>query len=120
MSADSCLILYGNSVILAGIATGLQRHHPFDVITLEPGCPDAAERISGLDPRAVLFDLAAAPPESVLSLMRERPGLLLLGVDPSSDRMLVLSGRQEPAAAPADLLEVIYRETGNDEGHEVR
>jgi hypothetical protein len=110
MGADSCLVLYGNSVILAGIATGLQRHHPFDIIALEPGCPDTLRHICALDPRAVLFDLAAAPPESVVALLRERPGLLLLGVDPSNDEVLVLSCRQERVVAPADLLGLIQKE----------
>jgi hypothetical protein len=109
MGADSCLVLVGNSVILAAIGTEL-RQHRFDVITLEPGCPDALQRICALEPRAVLFDLAALPPDSILWLLRERPGLLLAGVEPSSDKVLVLSCRQERVVTPADLLEVIHGE----------
>ncbi len=111
MGADSNLVLYGNSVILAAIGTELHSHCRFDVIALEPGCPDALPRICALNPRAVLFDLATLPPDSMISLLREQPGLLLAGVDPSSDQVLVLSCRQERAMAPADLLEVIERET---------
>ncbi len=110
MGADSRLVLYGNSVILAGIGTELQRHHRFDLITLQPGSPDALHRICSLEPRAVLFDLAALPPDSIVSLLRERPGLLLAGLDPSSDQVLVLSCRWVRAVAPADLLEMIDRE----------
>jgi len=110
MGADSRLVLYGNSVMLAGIATELQRHHRFDLITLEPGPPDTLRRICALAPRAVLFDLAALPPDSIVWLLRERPGLLLAGLDPSSDQVLLLSCRQERAVAPADLLEMIDRE----------
>ena len=48
---DSLLVLYGNSVMLAGLGTELQRHGLFDLITLEPGCPDALHRICALEPR---------------------------------------------------------------------
>ena len=118
MSADSCLVLYGNSVILAALGTELEHRHRFDVITLEPGCSEPLQRIRALNPRAVLFDVATVPPDTILALLCEWPGLLLAGVDPSSDQALVLSCRRERAVAPADLLEFIDRETGNREGHE--
>jgi len=118
MGADPCLVLYGNSVILAALGTELERRHRFDVITLEPECPEPLQRISALDPRAVLFDLAALSPDLILALLRERPGLLLAGVDPSSDQVLVLESRRERAVAPADLLEMIDRETASRERHE--
>ena len=53
----------------------------------------------------MLFDLAAAPPDFSVSLLRERPGLLLVGLDPSSDHVLMLSCRRERAVTPADLLD---------------
>ena len=96
--------------MLAGIATELQRLHLFEVIILEPGCPDALQRIGAIEPRAVLFDLAALPSDSIVRLLREQPGLLLAGVDPSSDQVLVLSCRQERAVTLADLLKVLERE----------
>jgi hypothetical protein len=107
MGADPRLILYGNSVMLAGIGTELQRHGLFDLITLEPGCPGALHRICALEPRAVLFDLAAAQPDFTIALLRDRPELILIGVDPSSDKVLLLSGRQERPASVADLLQVL-------------
>jgi hypothetical protein len=107
MGADPRLVLYGNSVMLAGIGTELQRHGLFDLITLEPGRPDALARICALDPRAVLFDLAAAQPDFTLALLRDRPELILIGVDSSSDKVLVLSGRRERPASVADLLRVL-------------
>jgi hypothetical protein len=110
MGASSYIVLYGNSVILAGIGTELQRRYPFDLITLDPESPDAVDRICALAPRAVLFDLAAAPPDSIIALLSEQPGLLLAGVDPSSDHVLVVSCHRERAVAPADLLDVIDRE----------
>jgi hypothetical protein len=42
--------------------------------------------------------------------LHEQPGLLLIGVDPSSNELLVLSSQQERAVAMEDLLRVIRRD----------
>ena len=88
MAADSCLVLYGNSVLLAGIKAELQSHGTLELITIEAGDFDASSRICALNPRAVIFDLGEAQPDFAVSLLRARPGVLLIGVDPSIDEML--------------------------------
>jgi hypothetical protein len=49
-----------------------------------------------------------------IAILRERPGLLLIGVDPSSDELLVLSSRPHQALSVADLVEVMQRESGRE------
>ncbi len=109
MAEESCLVLYGDSVFLAGIKTEFQRRGLPEVITVEAGRPDAPGRICALNPRAVLFDLAAAQPDFAISLLREQPGLLLIGVDPSSDELLVLCSHPARALSMSDLVQVITR-----------
>lgn len=107
MVTSPCVILYGNSVFLAGISADLRRQARLEVLTMEPGCPDLAGIIRARRPAAVLFDLSAAQPDCALSLLRDRPDLTLIGVDPSSDTLLVLSGRQEQPQSAADLIQAI-------------
>jgi hypothetical protein len=109
MAEGSCLVLYGDSVFLAGIKTEFQRHELPEVITVEAGRPDAPGRIGAHHPCAVLFDLAAAQPDFAISLLREQPGLLLIGVDPSRDELLVLCSHPARALSVSDLVEVIAR-----------
>jgi hypothetical protein len=109
MAEESCLVLYGDSVFLAGIKTEFQRRELPKVITVEAERPDAPGRIRALNARAVLFDLAAAQPDFAISLLREQPGLLLIGLDPSSDDLLVLCSRPARALSMSDLVEVITR-----------
>jgi hypothetical protein len=109
MSAASCLVLYGNSVFLAGIKADLERRQNLELITIEAGTPDAAARIGALKPRAVLFDLCAASPDFTIPLLRDQPGLVLVGVDPATDEMLRLTGQRATVlslAGLADLLDV--------------
>jgi hypothetical protein len=109
MAEASCLVLYGNSVFLAGIKSEFQRYELPEVITVEAGRPDAPSRICALKPRAVLFDLTAVQPDFAVSLLREQPGLLLIGVDPSSDELLVLCSHSAQALSMSDLVQIITR-----------
>jgi hypothetical protein len=113
MAASSCVVLYGNSVFLAGIQADLQRRAELAVLTVEPDCPDTAARICALNPTAVLFDLAAAQPDFAIPLLRAWPDMLLIGVNSSSEEILVLSGQQVRAASMTELTHVI---TGDSAG----
>jgi hypothetical protein len=115
MVADACLILYGNSVFLAGIKAELEHQVALELITIETGSPDVANLIRDNNPRAVLFDLSAEQPGFAITVLRERPGLLLIGVDPSSDELLILSSYPQQALSMSDLVEVIRRQDPNSE-----
>ena len=47
--------------------------------------------------------------DEYIALLRERPGLMLIGVDPDSDRLLLLSGHAEQVLSVADLVQVIHQ-----------
>lgn len=106
MRATSSVVIYGRSVLLAGIEADLRSRGHLEVVSIA-ACGDAAAQISARDPDAVVFDLAAEQPDFAISLLHERPGLLLIGVDPSSDHVTVYSGRQAPAVTPTDLIRAI-------------
>ena len=107
MDTVPCLVLYGNSVLLAGIKTELEHATNLELLTIETGRQDALELICKRQPRAVLFDLGTGSLDFVISLLRKLPGLLLIGVDPSSDEMLVLSNQPAQALSMQDLLHLI-------------
>ena len=107
MSPPPCVVIYGNSVFLAGIRADLKGRTWLQLVTVEPGSPDALRRIRELNPAVVLVDLAAAQPDVAISVLRDRPEIILIGVDPSSDKMLVLYSRQEQPLSAADLVQMI-------------
>lgn len=110
MAPNSRLILYGNSVFLAGIRAQLEQVPALELITLAAAQTNVVDWIRACQPQAVIFDLTLGYPDFALSLLHEQPGLLLIGVDPNSNQMLVLSGQQKRAVAVADLLKVIHLE----------
>jgi len=108
------VLLYGNSLVVSTVGASLLECGGLELVRVDAGSAGAADTAAGLSalaPAAVIFDRVTTRPDLVIALLDQLPQALLIGVDPSSDQVLVLSGRQEPAVAPADLLEVIYRET---------
>ncbi len=110
MLANPRLVLYGNSVFLAGIKAQLEHSAAFELITMEAMLTDVAERIHACRPQAMLFDLAMGYPDFAVALLHDQPGLLLIGVDPNSNELLVLSGQQEQALSTADLIQVVGKD----------
>jgi hypothetical protein len=97
-------------MFLAGIRAKLECLTSLKLITVEADYPEAAALVDSCNPLAVLFDLAADHPEFAVSLLHRHPGLMLIGVDPSSDELLVLSCHPAVALNMSDLVEVINRE----------
>ncbi len=107
MAARSWVVVYGSSMFLAGIGEQLRQSGKLNVRTIEPDGAAAAARIRRLHPAVVLIDLAGAQPDATIALLRDQPGLIVMAVDPSSDKVLVLSGRQEQAMSATDLVQIV-------------
>jgi hypothetical protein len=58
-------------------------------------------------PVAIVFNLGEVPTNLALSRLRACPGLTLIGVDPASEDILVLSGQQVRAVTMSDMAQLI-------------
>jgi hypothetical protein len=101
------VVLYGNSLVLAGVGASLKAYPGIELICLDAQPPAAAQELCALSPAAVIFDLGAVPPEFPFSLLREQPDLVLIGVDAAGDKLLVLSGQQAHSLTTEALVQVI-------------
>ena len=95
MAAPKGLVLYGDSVFLAGLKAALSRYSALEPITCESGRHGTCAADPSAEPAAVLFDRSAAQPDFALRLLCERPNLLVIGVDACSDEILIVSLRKE-------------------------
>ena len=105
------VVLYGQSVILGAVQASLWRHPQVEVITLAPSA--TMQELAAAAPDVILFDVAAGCSGPAFSLLHDRPELLLVGVDPSSDELLVLSSQSSQVLSVADLINVICQK-GSD------
>ncbi len=107
MAAESSLVLYGNSIFLAGLKAELQGNPTLKPVSMEAGCEDMLDLIRAYCPRVMLFDLASEQPDFAVELLRQQPDLLLIGVDPSCNAALMLSSRLVRVLKFSDLVQVI-------------
>jgi hypothetical protein len=110
MAAPKGLVLYGDSVFLAGLKAALRGYDALEPITLESGRPGISGHIQALNPRAVMFDRFTADPDVVLRLLCDQPDLIVIGVDACSDEIVILLLRKEHVSSIADLVNVIKQE----------
>lgn len=109
MEKRTRVVVYGCSLHMAGIAASLTAEAGLEVVCVAPASPTARPRLDELHPVVIVFDLSDPSLDLDITLLRERPGLLLIGVDPNSDEVLVLSSRSAQALSVADLVDVICR-----------
>ncbi len=102
------VILYGNSVFMAGVEAGLKSRDEIEVIHIDASLPDAVQELDVLNPAAIIFDLASPPTLRFgLPFIREHLGMPFIGLDVTSNTVLVLSCQQYTALTVDDLAQVI-------------
>ncbi len=109
MEIKTRVIVYGSSLQMAGIAASLKTDQDLDVVRVDPHSSAARQSLQELNPAAIAFDLSNPPAWLDVTLLRQKPGVLLIGVDPESDEILVLSGRPQQALSVSDLVHVIQQ-----------
>jgi len=103
------VVVYGNSLHLAGIAASLKADANLEVICVDPRVPGARQMVKELKPTVIAFDMSGTEPGLEAVLMCKRRGMLLIGVDANSDELVVLSRRCHEALNMDDLANVIHQ-----------
>jgi hypothetical protein len=101
------VVLYGNSLVLAGMKTSLAAYPSFDVITLDISPSLTVHDLCALQASVVIFDLATVPLEFPLALLNAQPHLALIGLDAAGDRLLLFSGQQARKLTTGQLVQMI-------------
>ncbi len=106
MQTRKKVVLYGDSVVLTVVGASLKTCPALEVVNAYT--PRGALRdLDALSPAAVVLDLGLVGTDFAFALLRDRPDLLLVGLDSEGDRLLVLSGRHARALSTADLVRLI-------------
>ena len=92
---------------MSTIAASLREKPEFQVRQIQGLPPDIIDRLEADLPDVIMFDLAVDQPPFAVSLLNNHPRLLLIGVDLTSNKMLVLSGQQSRLLKVEDLVKVI-------------
>jgi hypothetical protein len=104
------VVLYGSDLVVSTVGASLQGLVGFQMLQIDPLLPDALQRLDAARPDVVLFDLAGTQPDFTIAVLRKHPGLLLIGVDLKTGKMLVMSGKESRLLTTDDLVRMM--ETG--------
>ncbi len=102
------ILLYGDSVFIAGLGETLRAHANFDVVSVIPKPGRVA--LAGFQPDVVLVDAAQFSPNQVEGLMGTfQPGKNppFLSLNATDMCMTVVTSRQYPATNQDDLAQVL-------------
>lgn len=94
------ILLYGNSIFLAGLAEQLAAHAGFDFVTC--AALSAVENLADFD--VVLLDLDHSHAGEVLTLFHTRPDLRIIGVNAAMSAVTVISGQVYPAHTLGEVI----------------
>jgi hypothetical protein len=97
----------GRSLHMAALAASLKAHPDVAVLRIPANEATLLQSLDELAAAVVAFDLGEMSGDFTISLLRDRPELTLIGVDPSRDRLLLLSGREEQPVSAAELVQAI-------------
>lgn len=108
MPAPFVVALYGQSLIVSSVGRMLEGRDGVRVVTIEKG-PCLEEAIDAVAATVLIVDLHEVDVASALPVLDARPELLLVGLDPSGARLLVLSGRDARSMTTNELVRLIER-----------
>ncbi|MHB1317236.1 MAG: hypothetical protein ACYCYF_01315 [Anaerolineae bacterium] len=99
------VLLVGDTLVLAGLEASLRACDSLEVVTVgEIACREA---LVGAGASVVVYDRTLTGLEQLVAALQGDPDLVLIGVDPSSDGLLVTASREQHAPGVEDLLEII-------------
>lgn len=101
------VVLYGDSLVLAGLQASLAAFPKVEVRHVVD-LPLDEQALRTWQPDVAIVD-DAAPPALLRQLSTLLPGLLLVSVDSTTHQIIVFSARQVAAASARELVEFISR-----------
>jgi hypothetical protein len=107
METHSRVVVYGKSLVLAGVEASLKAYPALEVISLDAGGGTTIQELCAYHADILIFDVAAVPPEFPFSLLCEQPELRLVGLDAAGDKSMLLSGQKARAMTTGQLVQII-------------
>ncbi len=99
--------IYGGNLVMSAIGASLEGLPGFHVQYFAEVPSDTTALLNAAWPSVILFDLATAPADFAISLLRKAPTIMLIGVDLANNTLLVLSGERSRLLTAQDLVQVI-------------
>ena len=112
MADQPLVVVLGDSLLTEGVAAGLSNCPKLSLISINSNDLDIWQQVDKLNPDVIIFDLEFPNSSIILSLIKEKPGVLFLALDLDCNRVIVLNSRQHFTQTMHDLCQIVEAETG--------
>lgn len=110
------VVLVGDSLLMDTVEASLGESQEFGVMRIYSTVTDIASRLQSLSPDAVIFDWDVPHADFVLSMLKQWPGVPLLGLDVTCSQVTALSSEQHITLTVNDLARVVKAHTADKTG----
>jgi DNA-binding NarL/FixJ family response regulator len=97
---------------MEGIAVSLAECPQLALTHLNCSAPNIWQQVDALAPDVVIFELEIPQSPFIFTLLKERPGILLIALDLECNRVIVLNSRQQFTRTMHDLCQIVEAEVG--------
>ena len=113
MEERRIVVLFGDSLLMDAVAVGLSDKQELGVMRIYTPITGVEEQLMSLSPDMIIFDLGAPHLEFIFHLLRDHPGVPLLGLDVTSSKVIVISSQQHTTLTADDLAQMIQLQTSS-------
>ena len=107
MEDSRLVVLFGDSLLMDGVAAGLCASQSLSYMRILDTVPDLRECLQSLQPDMVIFDWDTPEAQLIVSVLRDQPGVTLLGLDVHNRKVIIVSSHQYTPLSVTDLVQVI-------------
>jgi DNA-binding NarL/FixJ family response regulator len=108
MEKSKRVVLFGDTLVLAGVRSSLEAEAAINVVTLEP-MHDVDQALRELEPDIIIFDTGSVHFQLFGTLIHEHTQLLLIGIDPDDNQVRVWMGQQLDGLSVNELTGIINK-----------
>jgi hypothetical protein len=105
------VLLCGGSLLTAGLEASLKTLAELELDRIPPQPEALRQRLCEHPPDVLIVELAIIEKDSILHLLTRFPQLIVVGLDPDSECVLLLSLQQETPVAAVDLVRMLQERT---------
>ena len=103
MEHRKVIVLVGDSLLMDGVAASIADCPKIEVEQIDPAYGDLKQHVESLVPDLIVFELNSPEATSILSLLKKLSGILLIGIDLTSNQVMVVNSQQQLTQTMKDL-----------------
>lgn len=108
------IVLFGDSLLMDTVEASLGENPELGVMRIHTNVPDVGERLKSIQAHLIIFDWDAPHCQFVLPFLREQSGTLLLGLDVTCSKAIMLCSQEHTIFTADELTELIRAQTASE------